>query len=181
MTFLTHPQDGTIQRYVDGSLGEAESRTVRSHLGDCASCRARASDMSVLFAALAEPVAPVEPPVSFFDSVMARVDREILVLRPREHRLAIGARALAGSAAVCAGGAALAWANGAGVPIPSMPAELVTGAAHVFNHFGVFAAVLKAAAPIFAGAMVASLALVTPFFLRAMSSIQRPVRVPVRG
>lgn len=180
MTFLTHLEESTIQRLVAGDLPDAEATVARTHLDDCALCRRRASEVSQLFALLAEPPEPLpEPPIDFLAAVMARVEQEtpahVMVTR------AALSRGIAGGAAVAGAGAVLMVLGGGHVPVHETAAWVGTTFADVASHAGLAVTVVKAGAPVIVAAAVASLSVVVPLFWKAISSLQpKPVRATAR-
>lgn len=180
MTFLTHLEDVTIERLVEGLLDEAEANAAKRHLEDCSRCRRRSGEISALFTALSRSAMSVrvEPPVDFFAAMMARVEREPgLVVQPIRPRVVASAVAASIATAV-AGGALIYTGGGEVVPV----AEVVTGFASLLAHADLVGALAKAFAPIAAGAALASTAILAPFFVRAVRSVQpRHARVTVRS
>lgn len=195
MTFLTHPDDATIQDLLDGTLPPAEAAATQTHLDHCAACDARAAGMKALFGALATPPADrAQPPVDLFARIMDDVDAEILPAMAaarasaaaaragrRGSRFGVTAQALLGSAGVALAGGALLWA-GDGNLVPTGAASSFAAAfASLATNFDVALTVMRAGAPVFAGAAVASLAVLTPLVLKAMQSIEsKPTPKPVR-
>lgn len=168
MTFLTHLEDATIQRLVEGSLSEAEASAAKRHIEDCARCRRSSGEVSALFTALSAAASRPEPRADFLELVMSRVDREPgLVLQPIRPRVVVGVVA-AGVATAVAGGLMINAGGGEIVPV----AELVTGFMSVAMHAGTLGALAKALAPIAGGAALASTVVLAPFFIRALRSVQ---------
>lgn len=178
VTFLTHLEDVTIERLVEGLLDEAEASAAKSHLEDCARCRRRSGEVSAMFTALSRASVRPEPPVDFLAAVMRKVDREPgLVVQPIRTRVVAGS--LAAGLATAAAGAAMVWADGG----PALPvAEVVTGLTAVLARADLVGALAKAVAPLAAGAALASTAVLAPFFIRALRTVpSRAARVPVRS
>lgn len=170
MTFLTHLTDAQLQRLISGDLVEVESNAARAHLDDCAVCRRRASDVSTLFALLAESPAQPEPPFDFLSAVMARIELESPVPVLVTRRGAI--RGLAAGIAALSAGAALVATGGSGAHLPEIASNLATTFVGVVSHAGLALTVLKAGAPVLAAAAVASLAIVAPIFWKTLNSLQ---------
>lgn len=180
MTFLTHLDESTIHRLVEGALEEAAASAAKAHIDACARCRRRSAEISALFSALAAaPPALCEPPIDFLAAVMMRVDHEpgLLVHRIRP-RVVAGALA-SGLATALAGGALVVLGGGTGELVPALP--LATGLAALFARAGLITAAGKAAAPLFAASAFASAIVLAPLFLRALRAAQpAPARATVR-
>ncbi len=195
MTFLTHPDDATLQRLHEGGLTEAEERATREHVSHCDACKAKSARVSMLFAVLATPPELPQPAADFLSRVMARVEEEGLLsarsrfLRGLPGPLAAPAPAMrlrsilatvgTGAGVAIAGGVLAATGGNPGAGV----ADLVTSLTNVVSHAGVASTVLSAAMPVIVGGTIATLAAVTPFFLKAFQNLQpRPVavRVPAR-
>lgn len=71
MGILHHPDTATLMAYGAGTLEEAFSVLVASHVSECEACRAVAREAEELGAALAEPL---DAGQSDFDALMARID-----------------------------------------------------------------------------------------------------------
>lgn len=180
MTFLTHLTDAQLQRFVSGDLVEVEATAARAHLDDCGQCRRRASEVSALFAVLAEPPRLPEPPIDFLAAVMARVEREAPapVLFSRKVALA----GFGAGSAVLAAGAALVVTGGAGAHVPAMASQLASTIAGIAGHAGLALTVLRAGAPVLGAAATASLAVLAPIFWKTISSLQpNAIRVTARS
>lgn len=198
MTFLTHPDEATLQDLLDGTLPAAEARATQTHLDHCASCGARAAGMKALFGALATPPADrAQPPVDLFARIMADVDAEILPAMaaaraasaaavPATRRRAgfgVTAQALLGSAGFAAAGAALLRAGEGSLVPAGATSSFAAAFAGLATNLDIALTVVRAGAPVFAAAAVASLAALTPLVLKAMQSIEskpKPVRVLAR-
>lgn len=168
MTFLTHLEDSTIQRLVEGALTEAEASAAKRHIEDCSRCRRRSGEISATFTALSAPSFLPEPPADFLALVMSRVEREPgLVRQPIRPRVVIGVVA-AGVATAAVGGLMIKAGGGDVVPV----ADIVTGVMAVAARAELLGALAKAFAPIAAGAALASTAVLAPFFIRALRSVQ---------
>ena len=205
MTFLTHLEDATIQRLVEGELAqqgasaqaegraasgklaqqgasaqadEAEANAAKRHNEDCARCRRRSREISALFTALAARRVAPEPPADFLAAVMARVDREPgLVVHPIRGRVVL--RAVAAGLATAVAGGALVSAGGADGLLPG--ADVATTFTALVGNAGLLATVAKAAAPILAGAALASAAVLAPIFVRAIRAVRpAPSRATAR-
>ena len=177
MTFLTHLDEATIQRLVEGLLPDAEASAAKTHIDHCAPCRRRSGEVSALITALsAEPALPA-PPVDFMAAVMARVDREPGLLseaiRPRVVASAIAAGlAVAGTGALLVGGAESA--------IPA--ADIATAFTALVGRASLVRAIVQAGAPLAAAVSLATLAALSPFIVKAIQSVQpRASRVAVRS
>ena len=198
MTFITHPDDATLQDLVDGTLPAAEATATRTHLEHCASCGARAAGLKALFAALTHaPAERVQAPADLFARIMADVDSEILpalaakraaarASAPRatlRQRFGVTAGALLGSAGFAGVGAALLWVGDGSLVPAGAGSGFAVALASVASHADTIGTVLRAGAPRFAGGAVASLAVLTPLFLKALQSIEskpQTVRVHAR-
>ena len=178
MTFLTHLEDSTIQRLVEGALDEAEATAAKRHIEDCSRCRRRSGEVSAIFTALSAPFSLPEPPADFLALVMARVDLEPgLVVEPIRIRAVVTSVA-AGAAMAVAGG--LLVTSGGGAILPT--AEIATGLATLLGKAGLLGAIAKGGAPIAAAIAVATGAVLTPFLVRALRAVQpSPVRATLRS
>lgn len=178
MTFLTHLEDSTIQRLVEGALDEAEANAAKSHIDDCSRCRRRSGEVSAIFTALSAPFSLPEPPADFLALVMARVDLEPgLVVEPIRTRAVIAS--VAAGAAMALAGAFLVTAGGGDI-LPTT--ELATGLATLLGKAGLLGAIAKGGAPIAAAIALASAAALAPFFVRAVRAVQpAPVRATLRS
>src|SRR4051812_24461836 len=83
-----HPQDTTLNEYVDGTLGPAERTTVDQHLATCAVCRRTVDDLREIVRATGE-LELREAPVR----VWSRLERAIKM--EREHTAPGGSAARA--------------------------------------------------------------------------------------
>ena len=198
MTFITHPDDATLQDLVDGALPAVEAAATRTHLEHCVSCGARAAGLQALFGALSTaPADRVQPPLDLFARIMADVDAEILpalaakravtrATAPRvtlRERFNVTAGALLGSAGFAGAGAALLWVGEGSLVPAGAGSGFAAALASVVSHADIIGTVLRAGAPVFAGGAVASLAVLTPLFLKALQSIEskpKTVRVHAR-
>ena len=111
---------------------------------------------------------------------MANAEAEGLVRAP-ERRLRATLSALAAGGAAIAGGAGLAVAGGGGAG--GFVTGIATGLTDVAAYGGLAGTVLSAAAPVLTAGAVATLAILTPIFLKTLHTLQpRPatVRVSVR-
>ena len=179
MTFLTHLTDAQLQRLISGDLVEVEATAARSHLDDCGLCRRRASEVSALFAALAEPPRLPEPPIDFLAAVMARVEREAPVPVLVSQKVAL-AGVGAGTAMLLAGAVLVAGSGGA--QFPSFASHFASTLAEVAGHARIAFTVIHAGAPVLAAGAVASLAVLAPIFWKTLSSIQpTATRAPARS
>jgi negative regulator of sigma E activity len=90
--------DERLSAFLDGDLPVAEIQTVRQHLGECASCAARAGALRVMVGAARALEAPEPPPTLWpaIEGALQRRERWWLSWRP------FGVGALAGAAAVAA-------------------------------------------------------------------------------
>ena len=176
MTFLTHLEDSTIQRLVEGALSPAEAAAAKTHIEACAPCRRRSGEISAVFTALTLPRTLPEPPVDFLALVMARVDLDPSLLdqriRPRVAALAVAA----GLATAVAGGALVALGGGADLPA----AEIATGVTALLGKAGLLATLAKAAVPVVVAASFASAIALAPFLVRAIRFGAPPRRATVR-
>ena len=170
MTFLTHLTDAQLQRLISGDLVEVESNAARAHLDDCAVCRRRASDVSTLFALLAESAAQPEPPLDFLSAVMARIELESPVPVFVSRRSAI--RGLAAGLVAIGAGAALVVTGGSGADLPEMAAGFASTLVGIVSHAGLAVTVVKAGAPVLGGAAITALAIVAPIFWKTLNSLQ---------
>ena len=66
-----HPNETTLNDYVDGSLGAAERSDVDQHLAGCAACRQLVEDLRDILRAAGEPELR-EPPVARVAAPRAR-------------------------------------------------------------------------------------------------------------
>lgn len=178
MTFLTHLEDSTIQRLVEGALDDAEANAAKRHIEDCSRCRRRSGEVSALFTALSTPFSLPQPPVDFLALVMAQVDLEPgLVIEPIRSRAVIAA--VAGGLVTAVTGGVMIFAGG-GEFLPTT--EVATGLASLLGKAGLLGAIAKGGAPIAAALALASAAVLAPFFIRAVRDVQpAPVRATLRS
>jgi hypothetical protein len=168
MTFLTHLEETTIQRLVEGLLDDAEAAAAKQHIEDCGRCRRRTGEVSAIFTALSAPKLLPEPPADFLSLVMSRVDSEpglvVQSIRPRTVAISVGA----GAAAVAAGGAMLVSGGQAILPTAQLAEVLTT----LLTKADLFATVAKASAPLVVGAGLASALVLAPFLVRAIRAVE---------
>ncbi|AWK89959.1 ChrR family anti-sigma-E factor [Azospirillum thermophilum] len=69
-----HPSDALLVAYGSGSLGEALSLAVATHLARCPLCRAAAAEIDALGGALLEELAPEPLAADALSSLFARID-----------------------------------------------------------------------------------------------------------
>ena len=74
MTIRHHIADEILVSYASGSLPEAWSLLVATHLALCPSCRKAASDAEELGGALLEDLAPVDLSEDAFDKLMSKLE-----------------------------------------------------------------------------------------------------------
>jgi predicted anti-sigma-YlaC factor YlaD len=173
MTFLTHLQDSTLQRLIGGELVDAEASAARAHLDECGPCRSRASEVSAIFTLLAQPAVRPQPPIDFLAAVMAKIEREAparVAMPVFSLRTTMGA--VAAGVATLAGGIGLLVAGGAGGHVSGIAVQYATALTGVATHAGLALTVVKAGAPVLAAAAIASLAILTPIFLKTLQTIQ---------
>ncbi|ACM02351.1 anti-sigma-E factor ChrR [Cereibacter sphaeroides] len=77
MTIRHHVSDALLTAYAAGTLSEAFSLVVATHLSLCDECRARAGALDAVGGSLMEETAPVALSEGSLASVMARLDRQI--------------------------------------------------------------------------------------------------------
>jgi putative transcriptional regulator len=77
MATIHHPQSDTLWAYAAGSLDEASSVLVASHLALCPSCRAEVRRMEALGGEMLEDVGTASVSVNSFDAVMARLESPV--------------------------------------------------------------------------------------------------------
>ncbi|HVO30248.1 MAG TPA: hypothetical protein VMV18_05915 [bacterium] len=179
MTFLTHLEDSTLQRFVSGDLVEAEASAARAHIEECSLCRRRASEVSQLFAVLAEPAPLPEPRADFLSLVMAQVEKEVPapVLVTRAALL----RGLAAGTALVGAGGALVASNAHAVPLHSTAAWAASTLVDVVEHANLLVTVTRAGAPVLLAAAAASLVLFIPVVWKTVTSLQpKPARATAR-
>jgi putative transcriptional regulator len=82
MATFHHPQSDTLWAYASGSLDEASSVLVASHLALCPHCRADVARMEALGGEMLEDVGTAMVSSSSFDAIMARLDAPALVNAP---------------------------------------------------------------------------------------------------
>lgn len=76
-----HPSEALLVAYAAGSLSEAQSLALCTHLAFCPACRRRSVEAEAVGGALLERIEPLPLAAAGLESVMARLDRE-----PRESR-----------------------------------------------------------------------------------------------
>jgi len=180
VTFLTHPDDATLQRLVDGALPAVEADATKAHLEECLPCRKRVALHSTVLMGLSVPEPLPQPPADFLQSVMARVEK--VAIAPAERWLSVAVRALGAATAVGAAGGALFWTQGGPRALGHELADYATALSGVLMHSHWALAALHAVAPVVIASSAATLAVITPLFLRALKAIEpRAARVPVRG
>jgi hypothetical protein len=74
---MTCPDDLALVALHDGELSENQASTIRKHVTECASCRARLASIESIAADLAAPLPSAlrMPPEAFADGVLARIDQ----------------------------------------------------------------------------------------------------------
>lgn len=77
MTIRHHVSDALLTAYAAGTLSEAFSLVVATHLSLCDECRARAGALDAVGGSLMEETAPVALSEGSLASVMAQLDRQI--------------------------------------------------------------------------------------------------------
>lgn len=77
MATFHHPQSDTLWAYAAGSLDEASSVLVASHLALCPACRAEVRRMEALGGAMLEDVGTAKVSLNSFDAVMAKLDAPV--------------------------------------------------------------------------------------------------------
>lgn len=82
MAALHHPQSETLLAYAAGTLDEASSVLVASHLALCPDCRADLARMEAMGGEMIEDVKPVSVSASSLDAIMARLDGPVFVKAP---------------------------------------------------------------------------------------------------
>jgi hypothetical protein len=70
---MTHLEDGTIQRHLDGELTAEEGWQVEAHLAECAACRARFEALGALVESVASLEAAVQPPMDLWPGIAAAI------------------------------------------------------------------------------------------------------------
>ncbi len=84
-SFLTHPEDGMLLRYLDGELPARKSRQVRGHLEACWQCRTAVEDLETTVAScvhyrknvLQAHLPPPPAPWADLSEGFARIDSEV--------------------------------------------------------------------------------------------------------
>ncbi len=196
MTFLTHLEESTVQRFAEGALPAAERSAAEAHLEHCGHCRRRVSDLSRVAGALASVRSAAllpEPPADFAARVMARValepafvpsaleaarDRGPSPVERFRARDALPALLAGVAAIVC--GVALVTVGGGALPLAGEAARSVTTLAHAAGRLGLALTVLRAALPVLAAAAVASLVVLWPLLAKALTLPPRPARRAAR-
>ena len=79
MATFHHPQSDTLWSYAAGSLDEASSVLVASHLALCPDCRADVARMEAMGGEMLEDVGTASVSASSLDAIMARLDGPALV------------------------------------------------------------------------------------------------------
>ena len=79
MAAFHHPQSDTLWSYASGSLDEASSVLVASHLALCPECRADVARMEALGGEMLEDVGTAAVSASSLDAIMAHLDGPALV------------------------------------------------------------------------------------------------------
>ena len=79
MPAFRHPQSDTLWSYASGSLDEASSVLVATHLALCPECRAEVARMEALGGEMLEDVGMAAVSASSLDDIMARLDSPALV------------------------------------------------------------------------------------------------------
>jgi len=74
MTIDHHPSDDILLAYTSGSLDEASSMLIATHLALCPQCRVTLNSMEMLGGELFEDTSPVEIASDSFEKVIARID-----------------------------------------------------------------------------------------------------------
>jgi len=69
-----HPSPEVLMSYAAGSLPEAPSLLVATHLAICPECRVRAGELDALGGAMLEDLSPTKMEADALDRVMARLD-----------------------------------------------------------------------------------------------------------
>ena len=77
-----HPSDALLLDYATGTLGEAWSLAVATHLALCPDCRRMVSEMEALGGNLLNSITPEPVSASTFDALMTRLDAEPAVSVP---------------------------------------------------------------------------------------------------
>jgi putative transcriptional regulator len=79
MAAVHHPQSDTLLAYAAGTLDEATSVLVATHLALCPDCRGDLARMEAMGGEMLEDVKPISVSVSSLDEIMARLDGPALV------------------------------------------------------------------------------------------------------
>ncbi len=97
-----HPNETTLNDYVEGSLDAAEREAIEAHLGVCAACRAQAGEIGEI-RRLASGLQPIEPPARVWPRIEAALGQEA---SPRARR---SWQWLAAAAVLAVAAAATLW------------------------------------------------------------------------
>ena len=69
-----HPNSALLMAYASGSLSEAFSLVVASHMSFCQQCQAKVSDAEMIGGALIEDLEPCNVDISSLDQILSKLD-----------------------------------------------------------------------------------------------------------